>query len=135
MHMHACLRMLVEGITHHAWQVGGLGTDAFPPGEKKPGWQMAQVELPAHPGAHAKHAAADVWLWPSNVLVPFAQRVQLAVGGALPALQVPDGQGAQPAPPVPGGHTVTKGGALCGTSVVVVSCMAYTSTVFWGCGV
>lgn len=94
---------------HHAWQDGGVGTDTFPPGEKKPGWQIVHVGLPAQPGAQPTHAAADAWLCPGSVVVPFAQRMQLAEGGgAPPALQVPSGHGAQPSPPVPGMHTVVN---------------------------
>lgn len=102
-------------LPHHAWQVEGLGSVAFPPREKKPCWQAAQVGLPAHPGAHAAHANTELWFRPGSVVVPFTQFLQPIEGGTLPALQVPAGQGAHPAPPVPGVHTVTRGcnGLIC----------------------
>lgn len=105
---------------HHGWHVAGLGVVAFPPGEKQPSWQMEQVGLPAHPGAHALQADAAVWSLPRIVVVPLGHCVQFVVGGKLPALQVPIGQFAQPAPPVPGWHKRTATALVPGRGAVAV---------------
>ena len=81
---------------------------------------MTHVGLPAHPGPHATQSAAELWLPPGSVTVPYGQAVQamLALGTEPPELQAPSVQCAHPAPPKPGAHTELKD--LCGVGKGVV---------------